>query len=137
MSYLSQIDIESVKEWLKIDGNELNGILSLMVANACITFEKETQHIISQQTKSVKAGERVYFYPIADLTSLEAKSNYYVVEADIDIVVGYAPNCLPDEIKAVILTMVEAQYFARENDDVVSYPPIVGETMKRLRRFIF
>jgi hypothetical protein len=135
MSYLSQIPITEVREWLRLDDNSNDAIITLMLANACRTFEDRTMHLIFQQSKSYKARQRIHEFPIADTTGLEEKNYYYLSDEDVTLTVGYAVGELPSEIKAVILTMVESQFYANENEGATNYPPIVKETINVFRRF--
>jgi len=135
MSYLSQIPISEVREFLRLDDNSNDAIITLMLANACKTFESRTRHLIYQQPRSYKARQRIYEFPVADTTGLEELNYYYLSDEDITLDVGYAVGELPDEIKTVILTMVEAQFYANENEGVTNYPPIVKETINTFNRF--
>ena len=136
MSYLSQIPITEVRDFLRLNDNSNDSIITLMLNNACKVFEDKTNHLIYQRTIEYKALERIYDYPISDTANLIKKSNYYYSELeDVTLTVGYADGEFPDEMKLVILTMVESQFYANEDEGVTNYPPIVNQSIQTFKRF--
>ena len=135
MSYLSQIPLTDVREFLRLNDNSNDNIITLMLANACKMFENKTNHLIFQRSFDYKQYDRIYDYPISDVTLLEKKSNYYIANEDVTLTIGYAVGELPDEIKTVILTMVESQFYANEDEGVTNYPPIVKDSIQSFKRF--
>ena len=135
MSYLSQIPLTDVREFLRLNDNSNDNIITLMLANACNMFERKTNHLIFQRSFDYKQCDRIYDYPISDVTNLEKKANYYIANEDVTLTIGYAQDELPGEIKTVILTMVESQFYANEDEGVTNYPPIVNDSIQSFKRF--
>lgn len=133
MSYLSQITLSEAKEWLRIDDNSNDNIITIMLESACSFFEAKTNNLIFQRQKDYKKDERIYDYPIADTTNLTEKSNYFIANQDVTLNVGYVT--LPNEIKDVILTMVETKFYANEDEGITNYPPTIMEGIARYKRF--
>lgn len=135
MSYLSQISLIEAKEWLRLDDNSNDNIVTILIESACSFFEAKTNHFIFQRTKEYKKDERIYDYPIADTTGLTEKSNYFIAESDISLSVGYPSGELPSEIKELILTMIEVKFYANEDEMITNYPSLVNESLQRFKRF--
>lgn len=135
MSYLSQIPVTEVREFLRLDDTSNDNVITLMLANACRMFEDKTNHLIYQRSKDFKECDRIYDYPIADTTDLTEKSNYYVANADVTLTVGYAIGELPEEIKELILTMVEFKFYANEDEGDLDYPGYIKEGLQSFKRF--
>jgi len=135
MSYLSQIPIEDVREWLKLNDNSNDNIISLMLANACKMFENKTNHLIYQRSFDYKECDRIYDFPIADDTNLTKKANYYIANEDVTLTIGYAVDEFPDEMKELILSMVEFKFYANEDEGQLEYPQYIKDGLQSFRRF--
>lgn len=136
MSYISQIPISEVRDWLRLDDTSNDSILTVMLNNACKTFEKRTNLFIYQRETTYNAHQRIYDFPIADVSLLTKKSLYYIApEEEITLLVGYADGQLPSEIKECIFAMIEAKFYANESEKVSGYPPIVEESINVFKRF--
>jgi hypothetical protein len=135
MSYLSQIPLNEVREFLRLNDNSNDNVITLMLANACRYFEDKTSRLIYERSKDFIAGCRIYDYPIADTTDLTKKANYYITHADVTLTVGYADGELPDEIKELILTMVEFKFYANEDEGNLDYPNYIKENLQSYKRF--
>ena len=135
MSYLSQIPLDEVRDFLRLNDNSNDNIITLMLANACRYFEDKTNHFIFERSKDYTKGCRIYDYPIADISDLNEYSNYYVAKKDVTLTIGYADGELPDEIKELILTMVEFKFYANEDEGNLEYPSYIKENLQSYKRF--
>lgn len=135
MSYLAQIGLQDAKDWLRLDNNDNDRIITMMINSASSFFEKSTNVLIYQREKSYKQHDRIYDFPIADTTNLTEKANYYIADKNVTLDVGYASGELPDEVKEVILTMVETKFYANEDEGISNYPAYVMQSINRFRRF--
>lgn len=136
MSYINQIPLTEAKEWLRLDDNNNDNIVKLMIEQAASFFESKTNRLIYQRSKDYLKDERIYDFPIADETDLIKHANYYVADKDVTKQVGYLDGELPSEIKTIILTMVESSFYANEDEDITNYPPIVMQGIESYKRFL-
>lgn len=137
MSYLSQISVEDAKNYLRLDGTDLDTTLELLIEAACVHFEKQTNHLIYQREKSYKDGDRIYDFPISDVTDLTDKSLYFIAEKDVSLMVGYAANELPKAIKNCVLDLVMLDFYNVESDESRLRKLATHRTINDLKRFIF
>ena len=135
MSYLSQIPIEDVREWLKLNDNSNDNIISLMLSNACKMFENKTNHLIFERSFDYLECDRIYDFPISDVTNLTKKANYYIADEDVTLTIGYAQDEFPDEMKELILSMVEFKFYANEDEGNLDYPNFIKEGLQSFKRF--
>ena len=135
MSYLSQIPLTEVREFLRLNDNSNDNIISLMLANACRYFEDKTNHLIYQRSFDYLECERIYDFPISDVTNLTKKANYYIADEDVTLTVGYAVDEFPDEMKELILSMVEFKFYANEDEGQLEYPQYIKDGLQSFRRF--
>ena len=135
MSYLSQIPIEDVREWLKLNDNSNDNVISLMLSNACKMFENKTNHLIYQRSFDYKKCDRIYDFPISDVTNLTKKANYYIADEDVTLTIGYASGEFPDEMKELILSMVEYKFYNNEDEGNLPYPQYLKDGIQNFKRF--
>lgn len=136
MSYISQIPISEVREWLRLDDTSNDSIITIMLNNACKTFEKRTNHFIYQREMTYNSHQRIYDFPIDEVSLLTKKSLYYIApHEEITLLVGYPDGELPSEIKECIFAMIEAKFYANESEKVSEYPPIVEEGINVFKRY--
>lgn len=140
MSYLSQISVTDAKDYLRLDGTNLDTTLELLIEAACVHFERETNHLIYQREKTYPKG-RIYDFPFT-LTEdqkefVTDKSLYFVTQEEITLNVGYASGELPKSIKNCILDLVMLDFYNTESDESTLRRRATHRTINDYKRFIF
>lgn len=140
MSYLQQVTIAEAKDYLRLDGNENDQTLELLIYSACVHFEKQTNHLIFQRSKTYPIG-KIYDYPFTPTATqkehMTNKSLYWLTTEEVTLDVGYTIGSLPKEIKNCILDLVMLDFYNTESDDSKLRRKATHRTINDLKRFIF
>lgn len=135
-TYLDIIPLEEAKKFLRIEGNDFDDVITLLIESSCKNFEMRTEVILAQVEKEVYKGKRYYFDPINNTEDVERKSLYFIPKEDLTIVAGYAdPNDVPQDIKDAILKMVQGKFLAEEANEYYTPSDEVGVTINLYKRF--
>jgi len=135
-TYLDILPLELAKKFLRIDGNDFDDQIELLIESSCKTFEMKTEHFLAQRVKNAYQGKRYYWFPINIQEDIEVKGLYFKAQKDLEIIVGYKDaNDVPADIKDAILKMVQGKFLAEEKNEFYTLSDEVSTTINLYKRF--
>ncbi len=135
------LTIARVANYLRLDADILGNIEELelqeMIDASMLYFEKETNHILTPQVKEYDPCQKIYDYPIADVSGLIKRSNYYINKNQISLLeVGYEEGEVPKDIEQCLLQIIKVWYYESEQEsNSTLMPKSVNQVIEKYRRF--
>jgi len=135
-NYLDILPLELAKKFLRVDGNDFDDQIELLIESSCKTFEMKTEHFLAQRVKNAYQGKRYYWFPINVEEDIDVKGLYFTAQKDLEITVGYEDaNDVPQDIKDAILKMVQGKFLAEEKNEFYTASDEVSTTINLYKRF--
>jgi len=136
------LDLERVKQYLRLDSDFDDAELESMILGAEDYFSNETNHVFGLQERDYFPPFRIYDFPISDTSTLMKRPNYYiplecVYEPFITLEVGYETIAdVPNDIQQCLLQIIKVWYYESENEQNSTLLPMsVKQVIEKYRRF--
>lgn len=137
ITYLDIINVEDIKTFLRVQGNDFDPVIEGYIITAFKMFEAKTNHYTATQTREYKAGTRYYDYPISDYTDVVSNGLYFTPTCDVTLDRGYTDVIdVPEDIKFAVKKIVEGMYLAEEQNEPFKIKESMAmEVIKDYKRF--